>query len=167
MQRQATRCIRTKTVMITSRLEQTCFQGQMMGFYQMEYLALIGKYAQSMPFDIQIGRHVISKLTSCHGHVVSKFISCQCTVNQNVPTHTRTKRYISRPMPYMNMGSNETTDAGGNFFQESQTATFEGPYVMITDNCGTASLNSSPEAPDVDWGGISVNTDCKSCSFFS
>ena len=48
-------------------------------------------------------------------------------------------------MPYMKVtgtgGIDEVTDTGGNFFNTGpQTASFEGPFVKIVDQCGAASL---------------------------
>eukprot|EP00804_Cyclotella_cryptica_P000077 CCRYP_013734-RC/>CCRYP_013734-RC protein AED:0.05 eAED:0.05 QI:386/1/1/1/0.62/0.55/9/209/1800 len=60
------------------------------------------------------------------------------------------------PMPYMYVG-NELTDTGGNYFQSgSVTASFNGKYVLIKDNCGSSSLSGSG---GLDWG-TSGGTDC-------
>ena len=61
------------------------------------------------------------------------------------------------PMPYMYVG-NEITDTGGNYFTtESVTASFNGPYVLINDRCGSSSLSGDE---GLDWG-TSGGTDCE------
>ena len=61
------------------------------------------------------------------------------------------------PMPFMYVG-NELTDTGGNYFQSgSVTASFNGKYVLINDNCGSSSLSGSGGS---DWG-TSGGTDCE------
>lgn len=61
------------------------------------------------------------------------------------------------PMAYMNVG-NEVTDTGGNYLNTgSVTASFNGPYVLISDSCGSSSLSSSN---GLVWG-TSGGTDCE------
>jgi len=65
------------------------------------------------------------------------------------------------PMPWMFVGS-ATTDTGGNYnLTGSQTATFNGPYVNMADNCGTDSLT---QTGGIDWG-TSGGTDCTTPGF--
>ncbi len=65
------------------------------------------------------------------------------------------------PMPFMFVGS-ATTDTGGNYsLTGSQTATFNGPYVNMADNCGTDSLTQSG---GIDWG-TSGGDDCTTPGF--
>ena len=61
------------------------------------------------------------------------------------------------PMAYMTVG-NEVTDTGGNYLNTgSVTASFNGPYVLISDRCGSSSLSGSN---GLDWG-TSGGTDCE------
>jgi hypothetical protein len=61
------------------------------------------------------------------------------------------------PMPYMWVGS-ELTDTGGNYQNTgSVTASFDGKYIAIRDNCGSASLTGSG---GLNWGS-SGGTDCE------
>lgn len=61
------------------------------------------------------------------------------------------------PMPYMYVG-NEITDTGGNYFQTgSVTASFNGPYVVVSDNCGSSSLSGDG---GLDWS-TSGGTNCE------
>ena len=62
-------------------------------------------------------------------------------------------------MPFMSIGG-LITDVGGNFEVASGSATFEGPYLKINDNCGSSSLPVS--GIGIDWG-ASGGTDCKFC----
>lgn len=62
-------------------------------------------------------------------------------------------------MPFMIIGGS-TTDVGGNFEVASGSATFEGPYLKINDNCGSSGLPLS--GVGIDWG-TSGGTDCKFC----
>lgn len=65
---------------------------------------------------------------------------------------------VGWPMPYMYVG-NGVTDTGGNYFESgSVTASFDGPYVVINDKCGSSSLSGSG---GLDWG-ASGGTDCES-----
>ncbi len=65
------------------------------------------------------------------------------------------------PMPWMFVGS-ATTDTGGNYsLTGSQTATFNGPFVNMADNCGTDSLTQSG---GIDWG-TSGGDDCVTPGF--
>ena len=62
------------------------------------------------------------------------------------------------PMPYMYV-NNVVTDTGGNYFlSENVQSSFNGPYVIVNDNCGSDGLSSSSGV--VDWGS-SGGTDCK------
>jgi len=59
-------------------------------------------------------------------------------------------------MPFMNVGS-DVTDTGGNYLATgAQTATFEGPFARMADQCGAASLTQSG---GIDWG-THTGTDC-------
>jgi hypothetical protein len=60
------------------------------------------------------------------------------------------------PMPYMSVGGT-TTDTGGNYFGSGGSASFQGPFVRVVDNCGSASLSHSS---GLDWGG-GGGTNCK------
>ena len=63
------------------------------------------------------------------------------------------------PMPHMYVGS-ETTDTGGNYFNTgSVSASFNGRYVLINDQCGSSSL-SSDDGSGIDWG-QSVGSNCR------
>lgn len=65
------------------------------------------------------------------------------------------------PMPYMYIG-NEITSTGGNYYtQGTLTASMNGPYVQIADQCGSSSLSSSN---GIDWG-TSGGTDCTTPGF--
>jgi len=65
------------------------------------------------------------------------------------------------PMPFMEVGS-AVTDTGGNYdLTGSQTARLYGPYVNMSDNCGTDSLTQSG---GIDWG-TSGGTDCTTPGF--
>jgi hypothetical protein len=65
------------------------------------------------------------------------------------------------PMPYMYVGS-EITSTGGNYYTEGTlTASLNGPYVQIADNCGSSTLSSSD---GFDWG-TSSGTDCTTPGF--
>ena len=52
-------------------------------------------------------------------------------------------------MPFMIIGGS-TTDVGGNFEVASGSASFEGPFLKIIDNCGSSSLPVS--GIGIDWG---------------
>ncbi|MEE8522300.1 MAG: PepSY domain-containing protein, partial [Thermoanaerobaculia bacterium] len=68
---------------------------------------------------------------------------------------------VGWPMPFMFVGS-ATTDTGGNYsLTGSQTATFNGPFVNMADNCGTDSLTQSG---GIDWGS-SGGDDCVTPGF--
>ena len=61
------------------------------------------------------------------------------------------------PMAFMNVG-NEVTDTGGNYLNTgSLTASFNGPYVLISVRHGSSSLSGSN---GLDWG-TSGGTDCE------
>ena len=65
------------------------------------------------------------------------------------------------PMPFMQVGS-QNTDTGGNYsLTGSQTARLYGPYVNMADNCGTESLTQSG---GIDWG-TSGGDDCTTPGF--
>ncbi len=65
------------------------------------------------------------------------------------------------PMPFMFVGS-ATTDTGGNYdLTGSQTATFNGPFVNMADQCGIDSLTQSG---GIDWG-TSDGDDCATPGF--
>jgi len=69
------------------------------------------------------------------------------------------------PMPFQDVTdgiTNQTADTGGNVtLGGNLTATFNGPYVSIFDNCGAASLT---QAGGVDWG-ASAGTNCTTPGF--
>jgi hypothetical protein len=65
------------------------------------------------------------------------------------------------PMPWMFVGSATTTTGGNYSLTGSQTATLNGPYVNMADNCGTDSLTQSG---GIDWG-TSGGTDCVTPGF--
>lgn len=62
-------------------------------------------------------------------------------------------------MPRMNIGSEVSTTGG--VFSGGGAASYVGPYVRMSDNCGTAALSASG---DLDWGG-SAGTDCTTPGF--
>ena len=50
---------------------------------------------------------------------------------------------VAHVMPFMNVGS-DVTDTGGNYLATgAQTATFNGPFARMVDQCGAASLTQS------------------------
>mmetsp|Transcript_3371 Transcript_3371/g.6290 ORF Transcript_3371/g.6290 Transcript_3371/m.6290 type:complete len:732 (-) Transcript_3371:1311-3506(-) len=65
------------------------------------------------------------------------------------------------PMPYMAIGD-EITTTGGNYLSDTANGVkYEGPYLRMADDCGTASLDT---ANGLDWGG-SAGTDCDTPGF--
>eukprot|EP00804_Cyclotella_cryptica_P025583 CCRYP_002822-RB/>CCRYP_002822-RB protein AED:0.06 eAED:0.06 QI:360/1/1/1/1/0.87/8/2594/422 len=61
------------------------------------------------------------------------------------------------PMPFSQVGS-EVTDTGGNYFKSgNQVAYLYGPYVKMSDKCGTGSLTQNGV---IDWGGAGYGGDC-------
>ncbi|KAL3802772.1 hypothetical protein HJC23_007549 [Cyclotella cryptica] len=61
------------------------------------------------------------------------------------------------PMPFSQVGS-EVTDTGGNYFKSgNQVAYLYGPYVKMSDKCGTGSLTQNG---GIDWGGAGYGGDC-------
>ena len=61
------------------------------------------------------------------------------------------------PMPFMYVGNKITTTGGNYDISGSVSAALSGPYVLISDNCGSSSLSGSN---GLDWG-TSGGTDCK------